>query len=212
VISSLANQILALPVWAALAIVFALPALESSAFVGFVFPGETALIVGGAIASQGRVPLAAVIVAGIAGAIIGDSIGYLVGRKWGRGLLDGTVGRFVNHRHLDRAEHHLAERGGMAVFLGRFTAALRVLIPGLAGMSRMPYARFAAYNVAGGVTWGALCVVLGYIGGSNWEHVAHLMSRIGLAGVSLIVLLVAAGVFWHRRREAGAAGAGGDAS
>ena len=138
-IDSVASHILALPVWVALLVVFAMPALESSAFVGFVFPGEVALILGGVLASEGHVSLAAVLAAAIAGAVVGDSVGYLVGRRYGRHLLQGTLGRFVRHEHLDRAERYLADRGGKAVFLGRFTAALRVMIPGLAGMSRMHY-------------------------------------------------------------------------
>src|SRR5262249_52499622 len=147
VIDAVASHILALPAWLALLAVFVLPAMESSVFVGFVFPGEIALIIGGVLASQGRVPLAAVLVAGIVGAVVGDSIGYLVGRKYGRRLLEGTLGRFIRHHHFDRSERYLADRGGPAVFFGRFTASLRAIIPGLAGMSRMPYRRFAFYNV-----------------------------------------------------------------
>src|SRR2546428_6718379 len=149
-IASITDQILGLPIWLAIALVFLLPALESSAFLGFIFPGEIAVILGGVLASQHKVSLPAVLVAAIAGAIIGDTIGYEVGKQWGRRLLHGTVGRIVKHEHLDRAERYLAERGGKAVFFGRFTAALRVLIPGLAGMAGMPYRTFLVNNAAGG--------------------------------------------------------------
>ena len=138
----IAAILLGFPAWAALVAVFALPALESSAFVGFIFPGEIALILGGVLAQQGRVALVAVLAAGFVGAVIGDSVGYLVGRRYGRRLLDGTLGRFVKGDHVDRAERYLAERGGRAVFLGRFTAALRVMVPGAAGMARMRYRTF----------------------------------------------------------------------
>lgn len=197
-IDTIAQHILALPAWLALLVVFVLPALESSVFVGFVFPGEVALILGGVLASQGRVPLAAVLVAGIVGAILGDSVGYLVGRRYGRRVLEGTLGRFVRHHHFDRSEAYLADRGGKAVFFGRFTASLRAMIPGLAGMSRMPYRRFATYNVAGGVAWGAFTVLVGYFGGSNWQHVAHLASRAGLAALALFVAAFAGA--WLLRR------------
>lgn len=195
---AIASTILGLPPWVALLVVFLLPALESSAFVGFVFPGETALILGGVLAFKGVVPLWAVLAAGILGAIIGDSTGYLIGRRWGRKLIHGTVGRLINKKHLDRGEHYLAERGGKAVFVGRFTAALRVLIPGLAGMSRMPFPTFLGYNVAGGLCWGTLCVMLGYLGGSSWQHVAHLASRIGFAAIGVIALLVLIGYLIKR--------------
>ncbi|HET7388487.1 MAG TPA: bifunctional DedA family/phosphatase PAP2 family protein [Nocardioidaceae bacterium] len=197
-LDAVAAHILALPAWVALVVVFALPALESSAFVGFVFPGEIALILGGVLAFQGVVPVWAVLAAGIAGAVLGDSVGYVVGRRYGRRLIDGTVGRWINHDHLDRGERYLAQRGGNAVFLGRFTAALRVMIPGLAGMSRMPYRTFAAYNVAGGLTWGTMCILLGYLGGSSWRRVEHLASRVGLIALGVIVLLVAAGYLLRR--------------
>src|SRR5215470_19322588 len=134
------DRILSLPGWLVLALVFAFPALEASAFVGFVFPGEIAVILGGVAASRGTVPLWAVIVAAVSGAVIGDSAGYLIGRRWGERLLTGTVGRLpVIRQHLaknlDRARAYVRRRRGSAVFFGRFTAALRVLVPGLAGMS-----------------------------------------------------------------------------
>lgn len=184
----LASHILTLPVAVVLVIVFLMPALESSAFIGFIFPGEIALILGGVVASEGRVSVFAVLAAGIAGAILGDSVGYAVGKRFGRRLLEGTVGRFVKPAHLDRAEAYLAERGGKAVFFGRFTAALRVLIPGLAGMSGLRYRTFLFFNVSSAVGWGVLSVMLGYLGGSSWRQVEHIASRLGLAALALVAV------------------------
>lgn len=195
---TIAADMLALPPWLALLVVFVLPALESSAFIGFVFPGEIALVLGGVLAYEGRVSLGAVLGAGIAGAILGDSIGYAVGRRYGRRLLDGTVGRFVKSGHLDRAETYLAERGGTAVFFGRFTAALRVMVPGLAGMSGLRYRTFLAYNVASGITWGVLSVMLGYLGGSSWRHVEHIASRIGLGALAAVAIMLLGGSLLRR--------------
>lgn len=198
--SSLATHILDLPPWVALLVVFALPALESSAFVGFIFPGEVALILGGVLASQGSVPFVAVIAAGVVGAAAGDSIGYAFGRRYGRRLLDSTLGRFINHRHFDRAETYLAQRGGKAVFFGRFTAALRVMIPGLAGMSGLRYRTFVTYNVASAGIWATMSVLFGYLGGNNWRQVAHLASQIGLAALAAVALVALATYLWHRSR------------
>ncbi len=192
-IASVVDWILHLHGAAALAIVFAVPALEASAFVGFVFPGEVAVVLGGVLAYQGRVPLLAVIAAAVAGAIAGDTIGYFVGRRWGRRILS-TLGRrvpLVGHRiedHLDRAQSFLGRRGGSAVFLGRFTAALRVMVPGLAGMAEMPYPRFALANAAGGLVWATAHVLLGYLGGAAWRRVAGYASRVGLGLLVLILL------------------------
>lgn len=213
--TGLIEHLLATPAWLALLVVFALPALESSAFLGFIFPGEMAVLLGGVVASQGHVPLAAVMAAGVTGAVAGDAIGYLVGRRWGRRILDSTLGRFVNAEHLDRAEGALSRRGGWAVFLGRFTVALRVMIPGLAGMARMPYRRFAIANVTGGALWGAAMVLAGYLAGNSWHTVDHYISVVGI-GVTLgvIGMLLTARAIRRRRARVGestAAGAVGDA-
>lgn len=176
-----------------LALVFLLPALEASAFVGFVVPGEIAVILGGAAAWRGTVPLWAVITAAVTGAIIGDSAGYLIGRRWGERLLHGTIGRLpVIRRHLDRhlesARAYVRCRRGSAVFFGRFTAALRVLVPGLAGMSQVEYPVFLAYNVAGGALWGTGMAVLGYLAGARYHRVEKIAGRAGLALLALIVI------------------------
>jgi membrane-associated protein len=198
--TGLIEHLLTTPAWLALLVVFAVPALESSAFLGFIFPGEMAVLLGGVVASQGHVPLAGVMAAGIGGAVAGDTIGYLVGRRWGRRILDSTLGRFINAEHLDRAELALARRGGGAVFLGRFTVALRVMIPGLAGMARMPYRRFAIANITSGALWGAAMVVAGYLAGNSWHTVAHYISVVGI-GVTLgvIAMLLIARAIRRRR-------------
>ena len=186
------DRILALPAWLVLALVFVLPALEASAFVGFVFPGEVAVILGGVAASRGAVPLWAVIAAAVAGAVAGDSAGYLIGRRWGERLLAGTIGRLPvirRHltRHLDSARGYVRRRRGSAVFFGRFTAALRVLVPGLAGMSQIDYPVFLAYNVAGGALWGTGMAVLGYLAGASYQHAEKIAGRAGLGLLALIV-------------------------
>jgi undecaprenyl-diphosphatase len=189
-VTGLLEHLLAAPPWLALLVVFAVPGLESSAFIGFVFPGEVALVLGGVLASQGRVPLWAVLAAAVLGCVLGDNVGYAVGRRWGRRLLDGTLGRFVRADHLDRAETYLAQRGGRAVFVGRFTATLRVLVPGLAGMSRMPYRTFLVANAASAVGWGTMSVLLGYLGGASWRHVTQVASHVALGVLGVVVVAV----------------------
>ncbi|MBU2695531.1 DedA family protein [Pimelobacter sp. 30-1] len=196
--TALMEHLLALPAWLALLAVFLLPALESSVFLGFVIPGELALLLGGVVAGQGHLALGAVLAAGVTGAVAGDAVGYVVGRRWGRRILDGTLGRFVRAEHLDRAEHALARRGGWTVLLGRFTVALRVLVPGLAGMGRMPYRRFALFNVLGALLWGSLMVAAGYLAGASWQHAQHLVTVAGLAATGAVVLVL---VVRHLRRR-----------
>ena len=115
-LAGITDAILHLHGWAALAIVFALPALEASAFVGFVFPGEIAVLLGGVLAYQGRISLGAALAAAILGAVLGDSAGYLIGRRWGRAILRGTIGKLPVIRHhidknLDRAEEYFSGVG-----------------------------------------------------------------------------------------------------
>jgi undecaprenyl-diphosphatase len=201
--ASVTDRILSLPGWLVLALVFAFPALEASAFVGFVFPGEIAVILGGVAASRGTVPLWAVIAAAVSGAIIGDSVGYLVGRRWGTHLLHGTVGRLpVIRTHLDKnldsARAYVQRRKGSAVFFGRFTAALRVLVPGLAGISEVHYPTFLVYNVAGGALWGTGFAVLGYLAGASYHRVEHVASQAGLVLLGVIVAgLIASRLLRH---------------
>jgi undecaprenyl-diphosphatase len=192
VLGTLAESILSLRGWSAVAVVFALPALESSAFVGFVFPGEIAVLLGGVLAFEGRVSLPLVLAAAILGAIVGDTIGYAVGRAWGDRILKGTLGRFVKDQHLERAKSYLAGKGGKAVLVGRFTAALRVMIPGLAGMSGVPYRTFAIANVIGGTIWATTFVLLGYAAGESWRKVEQTAKQAGLVIVLAVVVAAAA--------------------
>jgi membrane protein DedA with SNARE-associated domain/membrane-associated phospholipid phosphatase len=208
VLARITDWILSLNGGVALAIVFLVPALEASAFLGFLFPGEIAVLLGGVLAFNGRVPLPAVIVAGVAGAIVGDSVGYFIGRRWGHQLLRG-VGRrvpFLRHRideHLESARAYVRRRGGVAVFLGRFTAALRVMVPGLAGMAEMPYGEFALYNALGGLVWATGFVLLGYFAGASWQRVAGNAGRVGLALLVLVLVGLLVGRVLRDVREHG---------
>ena len=204
VLASLVDGVLHLQLWPAVALVFALPALEASAFVGFVFPGEIAVLLGGVLAFRGHLPLGAALAAATLGAIAGDTVGYWVGKKWGRAILGSTLGRlpFIRHhidRNLDRAGAYLRRRGPYAVVIGRFTAGLRVTVPGLAGMSGMHYPTFLAFNVLGGALWATTFVLLGFFGGAIWHKVERITS---LAGVILLAIIVMAILVVHlvRRR------------
>jgi len=202
------DTILRLHGFAALAIVFLIPALEASAFVGFVFPGEIAVLLGGVLAFQGRVPLWAVIIAAVLGAAIGDSIGYAIGKRWGRSLLHGTLGRLPIIRrgldkHLDRGQEYLRRRGPRAVFVGRFTAALRVLVPGLAGMAGVPYGSFVTFNLLGAIIWGTGFALLGFFAGAAWQRVAGIAGWAGLGLLVLILLGLIGARFARAARERG---------
>lgn len=197
--SGIAESILRLPPPVALGLVFALPLLEASAFVGFVVPGEIGVLLGGVLANQHKLSLTAVLILAIAGAIIGDSIGYEVGRRYGERLLAKVPDRLLDEDKLHRAEESVRRLGGKAVFVGRFTTAARVLVPGLAGMARIPYGRFLAFNVAGGALWAAAFVVLGYLVGSQYKLVERNATLVGLG----LLVVVAAALLLRRGRNRG---------
>jgi undecaprenyl-diphosphatase len=206
-IEKIADQILSLQGWPALLIIFTLPALEASVFFGFLFPGEIAVILGGVLASEGRIALWEAIVAAILGAIIGDAVGYFVGRRFGRRILERTIGRLIKLERTKKAEEFLRERGGPAIFFGRFTAALRVLIPGLAGMSGMPYLTFSLYNIAGGIVWGAGFVLVGYFAAASWRQVNRYAGLASLVGLAILLIGIVVFRSVRARRRARASGA-----
>jgi membrane protein DedA with SNARE-associated domain len=186
------------PGWVVLSLVGATVFAEDALFVGFVIPGETAAVLGGVAASLGHVSFPTVLGIVLAAAVVGDSVGYEVGRHVGTRILRWDLLQKRRHR-IDAARDVLARRGGTAVFLGRWTAFFRAVMPALAGTARMPYRRFLAFNVAGGVTWGVTVVLVGYLAGTSYAHVEKLVGRGAAAVVAAVV--VAAIVVWQVRRR-----------
>lgn len=196
------------PTWVVYLAVFAFPFLEASVFLGFVFPGETALVLGGVLASQGRINLTPVIVLAIVGAIAGDAVGYAVGRRFGPGLQSSRLGQLVGEKRWRASEAFLRRRGGPAVFVGRFTALLRALVPSAAGMARLPYRTFALWNALGGSLWASGFVIAGYAAGASYKKVESYLGRGALALTAVIVVALVAVHFWRRRRASANAESG----
>lgn len=188
--SHLVDRLLGLPPPLVLALVFLLPALEASAFVGLIFPGEIAILLGDVLANEHKLSLWLVIAVGSLGAVLGDTVGYEVGRHFGDRLLAKLPRRIVKPEHIQRGHELLRQQGGRAVFIGRFTAALRALIPGLAGTSGIPYRRFLFYNVLGGGAWAAETAVVGYLAGKGYRAAEHKLSIISLGLLALVIALL----------------------
>jgi undecaprenyl-diphosphatase len=196
-IGGLLEWLHSLPGHLALAAIFLFPALEASAFLGVLVPGEAAILVGGALAASGRIPLALALAAAILGAIVGDTVGYSVGKRWGKKMMPRLSRRRA--RRLDQAQRLLRDRPGWAIVLGRFPPGVRTFVPGAAGMARVSYPRFLFYNVLGGVLWGTTFVLLGYAAGRSWRHVEALVTRGGL--VLLAAFVLAAWLAYGQRRR-----------
>jgi membrane-associated protein len=196
--TDLLNQLLHVPAVLVLSVIGALVFGEAALFLGFVLPGETAVLLGGFLASTGRFSVIILGVVVVVAAVVGDSVGYEVGRRFGPRILSSRWFR-KHQQRVEGARAFLDGRGAPAVFIGRFTAFLRAVVPGLAGVSRMRYRRFLAYNAAGGLVWGVGVVVAGYVAGSSYQQVAGWLGRGGAVGVAVIV--VGALVVWHLRRR-----------
>jgi membrane protein DedA with SNARE-associated domain len=169
--------------------------------MGVPLPGETTLIAAALLASQGHLRLEFVIAAAAAGAIIGDSIGYYIGRKAGRGLFE-RLGRRFHHFSEDRilrAEKYFHRYGVWTVFFGRFVALLRIFAGPMAGMLRMPYPQFLAANAAGGIAWSTTIGIVAYNIGDNADKIFGQLSIWAL--VVLALAAVAAYSYYKIRRK-----------
>ena len=199
-VSGAVSSILSAPAWLVCVIAGGLVFAEDALFVGFVLPGETAAILAGVAASLGHAPLPVVLCAVVLAAVIGDTVGYEVGRHYGTRILASR--RFDRHRdRLDRAQALLKRRGGAAVFLGRWTAFFRAVMPALAGSARIPYARFLLYNATGGILWGVTVVMIGYLAGRSYAKVAHVF---GLGAAAVVALVaISALIVWRVREHRG---------
>jgi membrane protein DedA with SNARE-associated domain len=170
---------------------------EAALFLGFVLPGETTVIVGGVIASQGSINVTVLATLVVIAAIGGDSVGYLVGRRFGPQLLELRPIR-KHRQELDDALVSLQRRGALYVFIGRFTSFLRAVMPGLAGMSRLEYRRFLVANASGGLLWGLGFTLLGYLGGKQLPRIEKYIGYFG-SGLLAVLAVVVVSLFVRRR-------------
>ncbi len=186
---------------AAYAVIGFLAFAEAALMVGFFIPGETAVVIGGVLAGLGRVNLPTMIAVVVVCAIVGDSVGFEVGKRSGPWL---TAHRPLKGNSGVKYTLGLLERyGGPAVFLGRFIAFARAMIPGLAGMSGLRYRTFLLWNVLGAVCWGVGYTLLGYVVGVSFEHILAEVGLWSLAVVGIVAIVaIVFGVMRHRKARA----------
>jgi membrane protein DedA with SNARE-associated domain len=171
--------------------------LVMSESAGVPIPGETSLIAAAVLASQGKLEIEVVIAVAAAAAIVGDNIGYEIGRKGGRWLLE-RPGAFERQRRevLLVGEPFFEAHGPKAVFFGRFVLGLRVWASWLAGATRMRWRSFAAWNALGGITWACAIGLAAYFLGSS---AGNAIEAFGLYGLVAVVLALVSGFVLHRR-------------
>lgn len=174
--------------------------------MGVPLPAETSLVAISIYAgTMGNLNIAVVIVAAASGAIIGDNLGYSIGRIGGYPLLKriAKVVR-IGPGALDSARDYFARRGAITVFVGRFIALARLWAALLAGASRMPWRSFLFWNATGGILWATTYGVLGYALGHNLPLLARILNTLDIVGkvvLGLLVIVVAVGWAWRRHRK-----------
>ena len=179
---------------------YLLPALVGLESMGVPSPGETALVLACVMASQGKLQIELVIAIAAASAIVGDNVGYWIGRKAGRGVLTAPRGPFHHRRValIAYGDRFFAKHGARAVFLGRWVALVRVTAAWMAGMNHMPFRTFFFWNALGGISWALGVGLVAYFAG---DAAVHAIERVGVgAAIALGVLLVAT-VAWVQIRE-----------
>jgi membrane-associated protein len=164
--------------------------LEAAAFVGFVLPGETSLLIGGVLAHSQVWSFWLFLICAIIGAIAGDSVGYEVGKHFGSRIKVNRLGRLVGEKRWLIAEHIFSKYHGGAIFFGRAQALLRALIPAMAGMHNVPYKTFLKWNAAGGVVFSTIIVTLGYQFANSLSALEKYLKYWAIGFLTLVVILV----------------------
>lgn len=164
---------------------------------GLPIPGESVLLFGGFLAHEGTLKLKWVIALAIAGAVVGDNLGYLAGRYGGVKLLRRLRGHaFLTERRFDQAESAILRYGAWAVFVARFITGLRILAGPLAGGVRMRYRDFLLANAAGALLWGTAIGAAGFLLGSSWQRLVHFARNLDLA---ILIVAAVAALVWIAR-------------
>lgn len=158
-----------------LAVVFT----ETGLFFGFFFPGDSLLFTAGLFASQGYINIWILVFGGILAAVLGDSVGYWTGKKWGRKLFERQDSFFFKKKYLYEAENFYQEHGKYTIIIARFIPVVRTFAPIVAGIAKMNYRTFISYNIFGGIFWILMMTLLGYfIGGLFPDIEKHLFEVI----------------------------------
>ena len=195
----------AVGVWGLHAIVFA----ETGLLVGFFLPGDSLLFTAGLLVSTGvlKVSIWALLAGLSVAAVLGDQVGYLIGRRAGQALYAREDSRFFKRKHLLAAHDFYEKYGGKTIFLARFVPIIRTFAPTVAGAAGMEYRRFVLYNVVGGVAWVWTMVGGGYLLVRRFPWLEKRIELVALAIIFVSVVPIAVEA-WRARREKQAAGTG----
>jgi membrane protein DedA with SNARE-associated domain len=163
--------------------------------VGVPVPGETVLLFAGFLAFQGKLRIVPAILTAMAGATVGAALGYAVGWYGGASVVNRLLARFPRLKsEYDSAQKRFLDRGHWAVFAARFITGVRVFAGVLAGVLKMPFSSFLLFSFAGAVCWAVVIGLVGFLFGSSWETLLHVVGRLDRA--ALILIVCGAGVYF----------------
>ena len=174
--------------WGGLLMVCGIVFVETGLFVGFFLPGDSLLVTAGIFAAAGVLKIGTLLPTVIVCAILGDQLGYWIGRRVGEALYGRQDSLFFKRKHLERAHKFYEDYGGKAVILARFAPIVRTFCPPVAGAANMNYAKYFTYDVAGGCLWGGGMVLGGYFLGSFIPNIGQRIHYIIAAVVFLSLL------------------------
>ncbi len=176
-----------------LAVLFFIVFAESGLFFGFFLPGDSLLFTAGILAAQGVFPIELVLMGTILAAILGDQVGYWSGKEFGPRFFSKTGDFFRDPKHIHEAQKFYEKHGKKAIVLARFVPVVRTFAPIVAGIGKMEYRTFVAYNVIGGFVWCLLFVLFGYLLGTTLPDAENYLVPI----VAVIIAISLAPIAWN---------------
>jgi membrane-associated protein len=184
--------------WGGYVALVAIVFTETGLLVGFFLPGDSLLITAGLVAAAGGLDIWLLNGLLIVAAIVGDSVGYAIGYRAGPRIFTRDDSRWFNRRHLVRTREFYERHGGKTIVLARFIPIIRTFAPVVAGVGRMEYRRFLAYNVLGGIGWVSGLTWAGYVLGRTIPDIGRYIHIV--IGIVVIVSVIPIGVEWWRAR------------
>jgi membrane-associated protein len=176
---------------------------ETGLFAGFFLPGDSLLITAGLIAASGSLDLTTLLLLMTLGAVLGDSVGYLIGTKLSKSIFSKQETLFFHPEHLEKTRLFYERHGAKTVFLARFVPVVRSFASTLAGVSGMPYPQFFFFSVAGAATWVAIFTLVGYFVASIFPEIVEYLHLVILGGIALIVLSAVMKLRQSKKRQQG---------
>jgi membrane-associated protein len=182
-------------------IVFAGVFLESIFLTGWIAPGTTVVLIASFYAAQGELNIYLIWCISVVAALLGDNVGYFIGRRMGKGVMDRYGGRPKIMERLERSQRFFERYGGVTVLFGRMVSGVDAFIPLTAGLNGMAYWRYMMFDIPGAMIWSGVFCALGYFFGNNWRSIDKIIDYFGLGTLAVLVMTVAVVLLLRRRKK-----------